>query len=65
MYKTFNTTKFSSSVDVYNNLNNLIKTYEASDQSIFKDFAEYLKKIQTDIIQSFVVVEVFRRTKGE
>lgn len=46
MYKTFNTTKFSSSVDVYNKLNNLIKTYEASDQSIFKDFAEYLKKFR-------------------
>lgn len=46
-------------------LNSLINEYKASDQIIFKQFAEYLNKFKTEIIYSFTVSEVSRKTKEE
>lgn len=61
----FNQSKFEKFQDVEKELDNLIKEYEASDQNIFKQFADYLNKFREEIIFSFTVSEVSRRTKDE
>ena len=64
-YITFNGMSFSNNEETKAELESLIKEYEASDISIFKDFAEYLNKYKNEIINSFAVYEVIRRTADE
>ena len=61
----FNQSKFDKYEDVEKDFDELINEYKASDQIIFKQFAEYLNKFKTEIIYSFTVSEVSRRTKDE
>lgn len=64
-YILFNHSKFETYNDVERELDVLIKEYKASDQSLFKDFADFLNKFRTEIIHSFTVSEVSRRTEDE
>ena len=64
-YIVFNQTNFNSGEEAKNELNSLITLYKASDQSIFKEFADFLNMHQDEIIHSFTTVEVFRRTFDE
>ena len=64
-YIIFNQTIFNSTEEVNAELQSLIKLYKASDQPIFKDFAEFLNKFQNEIINSFTNVEVSRRSYDE
>ena len=56
---------FEDHLEAEEELNSLIKEYKASDITLFKDFAEYLNKYRTEIINSFIVREVSRRTANE
>lgn len=56
---------FGDSKEAEIELNSLITEYKASDITIFKDFAEYLNKYRTEIINSFTIREVSRRTTQE
>ena len=64
-YIIFNQSKFDKYEDAENELDELIKEYKASDQIIFKHFAEYLNKFRKEIIYSFTVHEVYRKTADE
>lgn len=55
-----NQTKFNTQEDVKQELQAFIKLYKASDQHIFREFADYLNKYQKEIIQFFITVEVSR-----
>ena len=61
----FNHSKFESEADVTDALDSIIKDYEASDLTIFKNFANTLKKYKKEIIRSFITVEVSRKTASE
>ena len=52
---------FEDHLEAEEELNSLIKEYKASDITLFKDFAEYLNKYRTEIINSFIVREVSRK----
>ena len=56
---------FEDHLEAEEELNSLIKEYKASDITLFKDFAEYLNKYKNEIINSFAVYEVIRRTADE
>lgn len=64
-YISFNKMVFEDHLEAEEELNSLIKKYKASDITLFKDFAEYLNKYRTEIINSFIVREVSRRTANE
>lgn len=64
-YISFNKMDFGDSKEAEIELNSLITEYKASDITIFKDFAEYLNKYRTEIINSFTIREVSRRTTQE
>ena len=61
-YIIFNQMIFNSTEEVNTELQSLIKLYKASDQPIFKDFAEFLNSYQSEIIHSFTTVEISRKT---
>ena len=56
---------FEDPYEAEEELNSLINEYKASDIPLFNDFAEYLNKYRTEIINSFIVHEVSRRTANE
>ena len=60
-----NQTIFNSTEEVNTELQSLIKLYKASDKPIFKDFAEFLNRYQSEIIHSFTTVEISRKTSRE
>ena len=64
-YIIFNQTIFNSAEEVNKELQSLIELYKASDQPIFKDFAEFLNRYQSEIIHSFTAVEISRKTNQE
>lgn len=61
-YIAFSHTSFDNEDEVKDKLNNLIKMYEASDQYIFHNFAAILKEHSDAIINSFIIIEVKRKT---
>ena len=64
-YISFNQMIFEDPYEAEEELNSLINKYKASDIPLFNDFAEYLNKYRTEIINSFIVHEVSRRTANE
>ena len=64
-YITFNQTNFKSAEEANKELQSLINLYKASDQSIFKEFAYFLVKFQTEIINSFTYTKVYRKSKED
>lgn len=64
-YISFNSMNFSNNEETKAELETIIKEYVASDISIFKDFGEFLNKYKNEIINSFTVHEVYRRTADE
>jgi len=64
-YISFNKMNFEDPLEAEDELDSLINEYEASDITLFKDFAEYLNKHRTEIINSFTVREVSRRSTNE
>ena len=64
-YITFSHTIFDDYKKVSIELDKLINEYEASDFRIFKDFASFLKKYHDEIIRSFTVRKVARKTINE
>lgn len=46
-------------------LNQLINTYDKTNEVIFRDFSLFLKRHKEQIINSFVTIPVNRKTKKE
>ncbi len=65
MYIDFNHTFFETYEETAIEFDKLIAIFEASDQYIFRDFADTLKKYYKEILASLTVVEVKRRTQDE
>ncbi|MCF0106714.1 MAG: ISL3 family transposase [Holdemanella sp.] len=64
-YIDFNSGTYATNDEVKNKLDELIKEYRASSQSIFVDFALLLKRYKKQIIASFTTVQVQRKPKSE
>lgn len=65
MYIEFNDSIYLSKEDLKNNLDNLIHLYSASDQHIFRKFAQYLIDHKQAILNSFNILCTTRRTHKE
>ena len=64
-YITFSHSFFDDCNNASVELDKLIKEYEASDYRIFKDFASFLKRYHDEIIRSFTVRKVARKTAND
>ena len=65
LYISFNSTVFTSEEEVESSLNQLIKTYDESHETIFLNFSSFLKSHKKEIIRSFTTLQVSRKTKDE
>ena len=65
MYISFNTASYSSEEEIESSLNQLIKTYDDSHETIFLNFSTFLKSHKKEIIRSFTILQVSRKTKDE
>ncbi len=61
-YIQFNHTEYDNEFDVLLDLNTLIDKYDNSDQSIFRDFAGFLRKNLRSIVNSFTRIKVYRKS---
>ena len=59
-YIQFNHTEYDNEFDVLLDLNALIDKYDKSDQSIFRDFAGFLRRNLRPIVNSFTRIKVYR-----
>lgn len=59
-YIMFNSCTYTSKDEAFKELDDLIKKYKASNESIFEEFAEYLSEHREEIINSFIVTKVRR-----
>ena len=64
-YITFNRTLFNSAEETELALNELIKTFDESQETIFLNFSSFLKSHKKEIISSFTILQVKRKTKDE
>ncbi len=60
-YIQFNHTEYDNEFDVLLDLNALIDKYDKSDQSIFRDFAGFLRR-NLPIVNSFTRIKVYRKS---
>ena len=60
-YIQFNHTEYDNEFDVLLDLNALIDKYDKSDQSIFRDFAGFLRRNLRPIVNSFTRIKVYRK----
>ena len=65
MYIKFNHNVYNSKEEVEYALDNLIKTYNTSHDTIFYNFASFLNTHKQEIIRSFTTMQVCRKTKEE
>lgn len=61
-YIEFNEQDYADEFDVLSSLNTLIDKYRRSDQSIFRDFALFLRANTDPIVNSFIKVKVHRKS---
>ena len=61
-YIEFNEQDYVDEFDVLSSLNMLIDKYRRSDQSIFRDFALFLRANTDPIVNSFIKVKVHRKS---
>lgn len=61
-YIEFNRSQFNSTSDALVELDRLIQEYESCPQTIFNDFATFLKQHRIPIKNSFTIVKVFRKS---
>lgn len=61
-YIAFNGQDYEDAFDVLSSLNTLINKYKGSDQSIFRDFALFLRANTDPIVNSFIKVKVHRKS---
>ena len=61
-YIQFNHTEYDNEFDVLLDLNALIDKYDKSDQSIFRDFAGFLRRNLRPIVNSFTRIKVYRKS---
>lgn len=61
-YIEFNEQDYADEFDVLSSLNMLIDKYRRSDQSIFRDFALFLRANTDPIVNSFIKVKVHRKS---
>jgi len=61
-YIEFNEQDYADEFDVLSSLNTLIDKYRRSDQSIFRDFALFLRSNTDPIVNSFIKVKVHRKS---
>lgn len=64
-YIRFNDTEYENSDQIYLALNALIDKYTKSEQYIFSNFAKFLERFKTPIINSFIQVKVKRKSARE
>ena len=64
-YIKFNEQDYENEFDVLSNLNTLINKYKGSDQSIFRDFALFLRANTDPIVNSFIKVKVHRKSASD
>lgn len=62
MFITMNHRHFKDEKQALENIDELIKVYEASNQRIFKEFADFLKDHRIAFAYSFIQVKVIRST---
>ena len=60
-YITFNRTLFNSAEETELALNELIKTFDESQETIFLNFSSFLKSHKKEIISSFTILQVKRK----
>lgn len=61
-YIQFNQTEYDNEFDILLDLKDLIDKYDRSEQSVFRDFAGFLRKNLTPIVNSFTRIKVYRKS---
>ncbi len=64
-YIHFNQTEYDNELDTQSDLNALIDKYKNSDQAIFRDYADFLRKNLKPIVNSFIRIKVYRKSARE
>lgn len=64
-YISFNHSSFNSEEEAECALNQLIKTYDESKEVIFLNFSSFLKAHKKEIIRSFTILQVSRKSRKE
>lgn len=65
LYISFNSSYFPNDAAVRDRLNYLISLYAQSDLVMFNQFASFLSDFSDNIIRSFTVISVFRKSKKD
>lgn len=61
-YIQFNQTEYDNEFDILLDLKDLIDKYDSSEQSVFRDFANFLRKNLIPIVNSFTRIKVYRKS---
>lgn len=61
-YIRFNQTEYDNEFDILLDLKDLIDKYDRSEQSVFRDFANFLRKNLIPIVNSFTRIKVYRKS---
>lgn len=64
-YISFNHSLFNSEEEVESSLSQLIKLFDESQDTIFLNFSSFLKSHKKEIISSFTILQVKRKSKKE